>query len=124
MQRKACSGSTCTLAVSPDRVPRVMCSLLKVTVQRGVEGRLHQVGFGVTGDRNSDQADFRGETEAVGWERNRSRNGITPGLGSSLPSLSDSVLAALSCSFSPLGGKTAASCSQQHQEKKKTDSFC
>lgn len=35
-------------------------------------------------------------------ERNHSWNGITPGLGSSLPSLFDSVLAAFSCSFCPL----------------------
>ena len=75
------------------------------------------MGFGVTSDRNSVQTDFRGEKESVGWERNHSRNRITQGLGSSLPSLFDSVLAALSCSFSPLGGKTATSSSQQHQEK-------
>ena len=79
------------------------------------------MGSGVTSDRSSDQADSRGEKDAVGWEWNRSRNGLTPGHGS-LPFLSDSVLAALSSSFSPLGGKVATSCSQQHQEK--TDSFC
>lgn len=94
-----------------------MCSLLKVTGQRGVGGRLHQMGSGVTSDRSSDQADSRREKDAVGWERNRSGNGLTPGLSSSLPSLSDSVLAALSGSFSPLHGKAATSCSQQHQEK-------
>lgn len=75
------------------------------------------MGFRVTSDRNSVQTDFRREKESVGWERNHSRNRITQGLGSSLPSLFDSVLAALSCSFSPLGGKTATSSSQQHQEK-------
>ena len=58
--------------------------------------------FGVTSDRNSVEADFRGNKESTGWERNHSRNGITPGLGSSLPSLFDSVLAAFSCSFCPL----------------------
>ena len=75
------------------------------------------MGFGATGDRNSVQTDFRGEKESVGWERNHSRNRLTLALGSSPPSLFDPVLAAWSCSFSPLGGKTATSSSQQHQEK-------
>lgn len=70
---------------------------------------------------------IQGKKELIGWDWNHSEalrkagsrgsGNDTTGLGPLSPSLFDSVLATFSCSFSPFGGKMAASISQQLQQK-------